>query len=37
MSLLKNVSTHVLSLNSCVLDKTVELIVLETWVPMFLI
>jgi hypothetical protein len=37
MGLLKNVSTHVLNLNSCALDETVELIVLGTWVPTFLI
>jgi hypothetical protein len=37
MGLLKNVRTHVLILNSCALDKTVKLTVLEMWVPTFLI
>jgi hypothetical protein len=36
MGLLKNVGTHVLSLNPCALAKTVELIVLGMWVPTFL-
>jgi hypothetical protein len=31
----RHVGTDVLSLNSCALAKTVELIVLGTWVPTF--
>jgi hypothetical protein len=37
MGLTKKVGTHVFNLSSCGLAKTVELKVLETWVPMFLI
>jgi hypothetical protein len=37
MDLTKNVGTHVFNLSSCGLAKTVELTVLETWVPTFLI
>jgi hypothetical protein len=37
MGLTKNVGTHVFNLSSCGLTKTVELKVLKTWVPTFLI
>jgi hypothetical protein len=36
MGYVKNVGTYVLKLNSWARDKTVELIVLGTWVPTFL-
>jgi hypothetical protein len=36
MGFFKNVGTHVLKLSSWALAKTVELSLLETWVPTFL-
>jgi hypothetical protein len=36
MGFFKNVGTHVLTLSSWALAKTVELNLLETWVPTFL-
>jgi hypothetical protein len=36
MGFFKNVGTHVLTLSSWALTKTVELNLLETWVPTFL-